>query len=162
MLSLIDEYDGAEYVFRRVTPDLVGTWHFSFILAENGMVLNLAENGLPPSFTLNSDGTAQMNMEGEILNDFWQQKGNRVYDSSGSFFTYEDGMLIMEDEGYRIMLVRADAAKTDNKAPRPAKSAAEFDGHWVTCTIETIGVEIPASQIMMGFQIRPSIHHASG
>lgn len=82
----------------------VGKWKLSEATAA-GVTVDVTELFGEMTVELKSDGTAIMTAMGETENGTWKQEGSKII-VEGSEMKFEDGKLIMEDDGSRLVFTR--------------------------------------------------------
>lgn len=82
----------------------VGKWKLSEATAA-GVTVDVTELFGEMTIELKSDGTAIMTAMGETENGTWKQEGSKIT-IEGSEVKLEDGKLIMESEGAKMVFTR--------------------------------------------------------
>lgn len=99
--------------------DVTGTYAASTVEYE-GMKLDASMFFTTFEITLNADGSAVFNTEGELANDKWTMDGNTItFPLSQLTAEYDNGTLVMDSDGVIFLFTKADAA-----AESPVASAA--------------------------------------
>lgn len=134
--------------------DYTGVWVLTGIEAEGVQMGSdmLTMLGMSMTATLNEDGTAVLMMNEEAENGTWTltETGVAIADATGVSMDvlYQDEMMIIAQDGMKLMLTREGAA--------PAVAAKEaatvlagvdpvaFEGDWVLTSANFLGMDMPA------------------
>lgn len=109
---------------------------------------SLAASDMSLTLTLNEDGTCVLDTVEAVVSGGWYVTEGVLYIDDGTevvAFTYADDMLIVEDEGGRMMLTREGAAPavtgTTNLVILTGVPAEAFEGVWALATVESLDME---------------------
>lgn len=136
--------------------DYTGTWVLTGAEAE-GVQMGpdmLAMLGMDMTMVVNADGTMVMSMMG------YEEAGTWVATENGMAITdavetveaiYQDGTLLLNQDGVTMMLTREGAAPALTAAAAPTALAgvdpAAFEGQWLLTTANFMGVEMSAETV---------------
>ena len=127
----------------------VGKWQAESIEME-GEMFSVAELGGEMSFILNADGTAESYDGYTTENGTWTVEDGTVV-LEGVALSYEDGKLIMEEDGTRMYFIKEDgaapAAESNQSAVSVSGDAGNYIGKWYADTLEMEGEVYPVAEM---------------
>lgn len=134
--------------------DYTGNWVLTGAEAE-GVQMGpdmLAMFGLSMTATVNADGTAVLMMNEEAENGTWTltETGLAITDGTGVTMdvVYQDEMMIIAQDGMKLMLTREGAAPAvaakEAAAVLAGVDPAAFEGAWVLTSANFLGMDMPA------------------
>lgn len=116
----------------------------------------LAAVGLDMTMTLNADGTMVVSTMGVEEAGTWAptDSGIAMTDEEETIHVpYQDGVLMIEDQGTLLMFTREGAAPAVAEAAGYAALAGvpaeAFEGQWLMSSISMMGMDLPADQLGM-------------
>lgn len=139
--------------------DYTGTWVLTGVEIP-GVSMGpsmLAMSGMEITMTLNADGTAVLTAAGEEEVGNWTatETGVSLTDASGvtDALVYQDEMLVMEQDGARMMFTREGAAPAIVEDAEPVAQAnvdpASFEGQWLLSKVSMMGMNFSAEDLGM-------------
>ncbi len=136
----------------------VGTWAAD-TLEMDGEVYPVAVMGLEMYFTLNADGTAE-SYDGEATETgTWTIENGSVIVEGMPLAVTEEGKLVMEEDGMKLVFVKSDASASEPEAlvseEKPvapvSEDGASYVGTWAADTLEMDGEVYPVA--VMGLEM---------
>lgn len=121
----------------------------------------LAMFGMSMTATLNEDGTAVLTMNEEAENGTWMltETGVAIANATGVSMDalYQDEMLIIAQDGIKLMLTREGAAPAvaakEAAAVLAGVDPVAFEGAWVLTSVNFLGVDMPAEAMGMYMEL---------
>lgn len=150
--------------------DYTGVWVLTGAEAE-GMQMGpdmLAMFGMSMTVTLNEDGTAVLMMNEEAETGTWTmtETGVAISDATGVSMDalYQDEMMIIAQDGMKLMLTREGAAPAvaakEAAAVLTGVDPVAFEGNWVLTSANFLGMDMPAEA--MGLYMELAFAGGSG
>ena len=124
----------------------VGLWQAD-ILEMDGESYPVADMGMEMNFTLNADGTAE-SYDGEVAETGTWTVENGVVTLDGMPMTAEDGKLVMEEDGMKLIFVKEDGASVPAADAAPVSGdGAAYVGTWQANLLEMDGESYPVADM---------------
>ena len=131
-----------------IPDEYLGVW-YGVSMEMEGDVLPLADLGMEVTVTIGADGTAEMNMGGEVdVAQCMMNDGALVVDTMTG--TLQDGELVLSDDGVLIRMNR-EKPETDVSVSAINENATidDFIGVWTLVRVTTDGMTLPAEAAEM-------------
>ena len=131
-----------------IPDEYLGVW-YGVSMEMEGDVLPLADLGMEVTVTIGADGTAEMNMGGEVdVAQCMMSDGALVVDTMTG--TLQDGELVLSDDGVLIRMNR-EKPETDVSVSAMNENATidDFIGVWTLVRVTTDGMTLPAETVEM-------------
>lgn len=131
-----------------IPDEYLGVW-YGVSMEMEGDVLPLADLGMEVTVTIGADGTAEMNMGGEVdVAQCMMNDGALVVDTMTG--TLQDGELVLSDDGVLIRMNR-EKPETDVSVSAMNENATidDFIGVWTLVRVTTDGMTLPAETVEM-------------
>lgn len=131
-----------------IPDEYLGVW-YGVSMEMEGDVLPLADLGMEVTVTIGADGTAEMNMGGEVdVAQCMMNDGALVVDTMTG--TLQDGELVLSDDGVLIRMNR-EKPETDVSVSAMNENATidDFIGVWTLVRVTTDGMTLPAEAAEM-------------
>lgn len=131
-----------------IPDEYLGVW-YGVSMEMEGDVLPLADLGMEVTVTIGADGTAEMNMGGEVdVAQCMMNDGALVVDTMTG--TLQDGELVLSDDG---VLIRMNREKPETavsvSAMNENATIDDFIGVWALVCVTTDGMTLPAEAAEM-------------
>lgn len=131
-----------------IPDEYLGVW-YGVSMEMEGDVLPLADLGMEVTVTIGADGTAEMNMGGEVdVAQCMMNDGALVVDTMTG--TLQDGELVLSDDG---VLIRMNREKPETavsvSAMNENATIDDFIGVWTLVRVTTDGMTLPAEAAEM-------------
>ena len=139
------------------TADVTGTWYLNEISAE-GVSVNPVSVGMDMSITINADGTALVTLNGEDTDGSWAMEDGKVVvtmEGDPQAFTPEDGKLVAEEAGAKMILER-EKADLVVFTPGEAKADAtmdDYNGTWNAFLVDMMGMQMTLEEMGLTMQV---------
>ena len=139
------------------TADVTGTWYLNEISAE-GVSVNPVSVGMDMSITINADGTALVTLNGEDTDSSWAMEDGKVVvtmEGDPQAFTPEDGKLVAEESGAKMILER-EKAEVVVFTPGEAKADAtmdDYNGTWNAFLVDMMGMQMTLEEMGLTMQV---------
>ena len=134
--------------------DFAGEWYLT-IMKLGAEEMNIADLGLEATLTINEDGTAKLDLMGEVEEASWSETDGGLVitvDGEDTDAVIEDGTLILsEGEGDELQVMEFTREKPEAKELAPVRTDVnleDFNGTWNLDAINMGGMRLPAD--MMG------------
>lgn len=137
-----------------IPEEYLGVW-YGVSMEMEGEILALAELGLDMTITINADGTAEMNINGEVdIAPCTMVDGSVVVDTMTGML--QDGQLMLSDDGVLISMRRE---KLEDAAPESAYTGAEIsvESKYIMTDADVNGYNMTAA-MLGGYEYSVLLH----